>query len=316
MNHFLKGMGVLALGVAAAASHALVWTGALSPTINLSTTATTTALNTAGFSGAVRAYSVTGNWAQVAGNPFSNEFRSQIAGVTTLGGGTLDRAMGGLGTNANFVFQEPGVSTWNNNTTTAPAGHGMLTHLANGALSLGGSINLGLRQTFSGSTATLTNGRVSFYTDVIAPVAINTTGGPTMTGRPNSLTGTNTGTWNYQAVTFTPTVTGAYHIGLYTGGVDAMLFGYNGAFNPTSTLTNLIGIDDAGDLGDANSSGMWLNLVSGQQYTFVATHFTAGSNVSNGLLTIAGGAAVPEPGTMAALGLGAAALLRRRRNRK
>jgi hypothetical protein len=316
MNHFLKGMGVLALGVAAAASHALVWTGTLNPTVNLSTTATTVSMNTAGYSGAVRAFAITGNWAQVAGNPFSNEFRGQIAGVTSLGGGGLDRTMGGLSSNANFAFQEPGVSTWSNNTTTSPASHGNATFLANGALSLGGSINVGLRQTFSGSTATLTNGRVSFYSDVIAPVAINTTGGPTMTGRPNSLTTTTTGSFLYRTVSFTPTVTGAYHIGLYTGGSDGYLLAYNGAFNPTSTLTNLIGNDDDGDLGLSNSSNMWLRLVAGQQYTFVATHFSANTAMANGLLTIAGGQAVPEPATMAALGLGALAMIRRRRNAK
>lgn len=295
----------LALICATAASQAAIFSYSLG-TNTVTPTVTTIGVDTTGASGRIRAYYVTGDWTQVAGNPFSNEFRSQIVGVSNLGGGLLDRSHGGVATNAPFSFVAP-------SNTTANQGAAPSTFLANVAgADLGGTITVGLRQTFAGSSATMANATVHFATDIITPDAVVIDGtSPTMVARPNSLTTVTTGTYGYKATTFTAQASGAHHIGLYTGGVDGYVLLYNGAFDPNSPLTNLIGLDDVGDLTDTNSSSFWINLTGGQQYTMVSTTFTAGAAMGNGLATVAG--PVPEPATMIALGAGVAALLRRRR---
>lgn len=302
-------VGVLASAQAATYSYAIA-------DQTVTTTASGGTINTTGATGDVRAFYVTGTWNQIAGNPFSNELRAQLPGVTNLGGGSLDRGLGGAATNATYNFVGPDTSTWNQNTTN-PALRGALTHLANGALTMGGNVNYALRQTFSGSSATMTGSSFHFLTDIIAPQGVVINGSsPVMTGRPNSLTATTSGSFGYNSFTFTAEATGIHHIGLYTGGVDGYLLAYNGAFSPTSTLTNLVGVDDVGDLTDLNSSGMFLTLTAGQSMTFVATTFTAGASMGNGLLTVAGPQAVPEPFSMVAMGAGLLALARRRRNAK
>lgn len=313
MNKFMlaafAAVGILGTAQAATYSYAIA-------DQTVTTTASGGTINTTGASGGVRAFFVTGTWNQIAGNPFSNEFRAQLPGVSSLGGGALDRTMGGAGTNATFNFVGPDTSTWSNNTTN-PTLRGAAGHLANGALTMGGNVSYNLRQTFGGSSATMTGSSFHFLTDIIAPQSAVVNGSsPTMTGRPSSLTGSTAGAFGYQSFTFTAQATGIHHIGLYTGGTDAYLLAYNGAFTPTSVLTNLVGLDDVGDLGDANSSGMFLTLTAGQSMTFVATTFTAGATMDNGTLTVAGPAAVPEPFSMVAMGAGLLALARRRRNAK
>ncbi|MBL8892732.1 MAG: PEP-CTERM sorting domain-containing protein [Planctomycetaceae bacterium] len=281
----------------------------------VTTTVSTYSIDTTGATGRARAFYITGDWSVAGGDPFSNEFRAQLVNVTNQGGGALDRLHGGLGNGNPHSFGAPISNTWSNN-TTSPAGLGYNTFLADiAAADLGGTMTLGLRQTFAGSSANLANAQVHFLTDVIAPVAVNTTtSGTSMGNRPNGLTTLfGAGTFNYQALTFTAQATGAHHIGLRTGGQDGYLFAYNGTFDPNNPLTNLIGLDDVGGLGDANSSSMFLGLTGGNLYTFVATHFTSGSNITNGSFSIAGPAAVPEPSSALLLGLFALTGMARRR---
>ncbi len=282
---------------------AAIFTYGFSPA-TITTTAAFYSIDTTGASGRARAFYVTGDWSVAGGDPWSNEFRVQITGLTNLGGGGLQRAMGGLGNGSAYTFGAPAASTWSNN-TTSPTGMGAVTYLADvAAADLGGIYSVGLRQTFGGSSANLANAAVHFATDVITPVAVNTIGGPSMSRRPSSLTGlSSAGTYRYQTLSYTATASGAHHFGLYTGGADGYLFVYNGAFNPLSPLTNLVGLDDIGDLGDANSSSMWLNMNAGDTYTMVASVFSSGADVSNGTFTIAGpvGAVIPEPATMGLL---------------
>jgi hypothetical protein len=313
MNRFM--LVALATSAVLASAQAATYSYAIADQ-TVTTTASGGTINTTGATGDVRAFYVTGTWNQIAGNPFSNEFRAQLPGVTNLGGGSLDRTMGGAGNNLTHNFVGPDTSTWNQNTTN-PTLRGALTHLANGALTMGGNVNYALRQTFGGSSATMAGARFHFLTDIIAPQGVVINGSsPVMTGRPNSLTTTTSGSFRFNSFSFTAQATGIHHIGLYTGGVDGYLLAYNGAFSPTSTLTNLVGVDDVGDLGDSNSSGMFLTLTAGQSMTFVATTFTAGASMGNGLLTVAGPQAVPEPFSMVAMGAGLLALARRRRNAK
>lgn len=303
-------VGILGVAQAATYSYAIA-------DQTVTTTASGGTIDTTGASGNVRAFYVTGTWNQIAGNPFSNEFRAQLPGVTSLGGGLLDRTMGGASTNATHNFVGPDTSTWSNNTTN-PTLRGALGHLANGALTMGGNVNYALRQTFGGSSATMAGASFHFLTDIVAPQSAVIDGSsPTMAARPNSLTTLNTtGPFRYTTHTFTAQATGIHHIGLYSGGVDSYLLAYNGSFSPTSALTNLIGADDDSELGIANGSSMFLTLTQGQTLTLVSTTFSANTNMANGILTVAGPAAVPEPFSMVAMGAGLLALARRRRNAK
>ncbi|HMO34480.1 MAG TPA: PEP-CTERM sorting domain-containing protein [Gemmatales bacterium] len=284
--------------------HADVYTFTFTAPATVTTTAQFVSIDTTGFAGRVRAYVLSGDWTAVSGGPWSAELRTQLVGVTDQGGGVLERVMGGVNNSNPFTFATP-------SQTSIDQGQPPRTFLANiAAADLGGTFSLGLRQTFAGSTASIANTSITFYTDAITPVPVNVNSGSSvMTNRPNSLTTTTAGSFLYESSTFTPEFDGTYHFGLYTGGIDGYLLVYNGSFDPTNPLANLIGLDDDGDLGANNSSSFWLNLTAGNTYTVVSTTFTAGADMPNGLLTIAGlpvGAAVPEPGSLALIGATAA----------
>lgn len=288
----------------------------------LTTTVSEFAIDTAGATGRARAFFVTGDWSVAGGDPFSNEFRARLNGVTDVGGGLLERPHGGVGNGNPFTFGAPAVSTWLNNATVGPVGHGYNTMLANQASSdMGGVFTLGLRQAFAGSSANLTNAQVHFLTDIFAPVAFNTgASGLSMPVRPASLTATTAGAgggFSYEALSFTALATGAHHLALHISpAFDGYLLAYNGAFDPNNPLVNLIGVDDIGGLGDPNSADMFLGLTEGQSYTLVATTFSSigsGATSVSGLFTVAG--PIPTPGTAAILGLLAmGGVVRRRRN--
>lgn len=307
--------GLSALGIVTAASVSSADFFNFSFTAGALTDAVTNySINTSGASGVIRGYTISGDWVAGGGDPWSQELTSQVSGVSDHGNGDLDRGHGGLADGNNFSFS-PSSPTWDGG-VTSPDGNDQTSMVDLGAPSLGGTFTLGLYQSFSGSDATLTNASIQFYTDAIAPVSISTVGASTMTNRPSSFTATESGAFRYQATSFTPTASGDFLIQLHTGGIDGYLLAYNGSFDPNNVLTNIIGRDDVGDLGDANSSNMALSLTAGQTYTFVSTVFNPAADISAGTLVIAGATApVPEPATIAALGLGIAAIARKRRSK-
>jgi len=290
----------------------------------ITTSVTTVSIDTTGAVGRARAFYLTGDWSLAGGNPFSNELRVRLVGVTDVGGGGLSRTHGGT-TNGNpFSFQAPAVATWVNNVTTAPTGHGYNTMLANQASSdLGGVFQLGLNQTFGGSSANLSNAQVHFLTDIFAPVAFNSAStGLAMPVRPTSLTSTTAGVgggFSYDSFSFTARATGAHHLAMHISpAFDGFLLVYRGSFDPLNPLVNLAGLDDIGGLGDSNSSDLFLGLTAGERVTLVATTFSslsgAGANGVQGLFTVAG--PIPEPSSVVLLalgGLGIMVAVRRRR---
>lgn len=280
---------------AASASHAAVYSYSL-PNSVVDSTGSAGTLNTAGAGGKVRAFYFTGEWSENFGDPYANEFRVRLPGVTTLGNGPLDRKMGGPAAEAPYTFVGPDTTTWENN-VTVPADRAAEGHLADGALMLGGMVDYRLRQTLSGSVSNISNAQLHFLTDIITPETIVLNGAsPVMTQRPTSFsTLSMSGSYRYQPYSFTALATGIHHIGLYTGNPDGYLYVYNGSFDPGNTLMNLIGMDDTGDLDGDKSSGMYLNLVAGQSITVITSNYFSNDIMPNGLMTIAG--PVPEPGT-------------------
>ncbi|HRJ49281.1 MAG: PEP-CTERM sorting domain-containing protein [Phycisphaeraceae bacterium] len=302
---------VLALVGLASIAQADIITANLAGPISFTNAAPNTAvLNTsAGIGQRARAYVVTGDWTAGSGGPWSNEFRTRISGVTDQGGGDLSRAHGGAGNGNPFTFAFP-------TNTTSDQGQFPRTFLANAASSdIAATTSLTFWQSFSGSGATLTNGALHLFTDAIPSVTFSTdANSPSMTTRPNSLTSntTLTGPYYYKSHTFTAPGVGAnpFHIGLHTNGGDGYLYAYNGAFDPNNPLTNLIGLDDDGDLGLSQSSSFWLSLTGGNTYTLVATTFSGGAFLTDAMMSVAG---VPAPGSLVLIGLGGLAAARRRR---
>lgn len=298
------------VGMAGAANADIISANLAGPVSFTNAAPNTVALNTsAGLGQRARAYVVTGDWTADSGGPWSVEFFTRIAGVTDQGGGPLSRQHGGtIGSNP-FTFTFPSYATSNQ-------GQNPNTFLANAASSnIAATTNLTLGQSYPGSGATLTNGALHLFTDAIPAVTFSTdANSPSMTTRPNSLTSntTLTGPFHYRAHTFTAPGVGdnPFHIGLHTNGADGYLYAYSGVFDPNNPLTNLIGVDDDGDLGLAQSSSFWLNLTGGNSYTIVATTFSGGDFLTDATMSVAG---VPAPGSLAIVGLAGLAAARRRR---
>jgi hypothetical protein len=175
----------------------------------------------------------------------------------------------------------------------------------------------------------------------------DTTGGPSMTGRPASFTVLSgaTAQYFYHAQPFYVSAGGEYTAESNTnppfGGYDGYLLIYANSFDPTAPLTNLIAGDDdysgpfsvlTGSsassvrasritLGDASNFGgaaTGLNLMAGVQYYAVNTAFSAGpagtfeSAIGGGPGNVHLGI-VPAPGSLALLGFGGLLAARRRR---
>ncbi|MGE3657816.1 MAG: VCBS domain-containing protein, partial [Mycolicibacterium sp.] len=102
-----------------------------------------------------------------------------------------------------------------------------------------------------------------------------------------------TGTYNYVAVTFTPTSTASYSFGQTSAPVDTFMYLYSGAFNPASPNTNLLTSSNDASTAQHTAAGATVsaggcggtgkcpqvtrNLTAGQPVTIVITTYTAGT---------------------------------------
>lgn len=151
--------------------------------------------------------------------------------------------------------------------------------------------------------------------------------------RPSSLTTLSAiGTSVYYDVQeFVVGTTGSYTIA-NASGYDSYLFLYSGAFNASSPLTGLTALNDETgnvlrsssfapidpDEGSGGTALVTATLTAGTKYYLVTSSYDNGQTGNYINAYVGPGAIqftnpVPEPASMVALGLGAAALLRRRR---
>ncbi|MCU0316624.1 MAG: PEP-CTERM sorting domain-containing protein [Fimbriimonadaceae bacterium] len=268
-----------------------------------------------GDSSPIRAFGVTGDW--VNGNgawaaEFSYFLQSQSAAPPTSSSLFFTADAPNSGDPAT-IFEPLGLSTWEFDAEFFQD-MGFYGPAANSSLSVY------MAQLFAGTTASISNLAAWYLTDAIAPFSGTMAGGATFT-RPSDLTSLASGSFTYRAHAFQVPVAGSFLIGADyrdasgVGTMDGYLALYEGGFDPLSPLTNLIGIDDDGLALGIDGSAMYMQLDPTKSYTAVVTTFGAASPPSNAAynLYVAG---VPEPMTMTLLALGAAAIAKRRRNKR
>ena len=244
------------------------------------------------FASAPRAFFLTGDWSRASsGNAFSSNLRGTLK-IGTVNYLTTSYTLGGAATTAPFTFG-PTNTTWNNlNTGLTP---GTPFQMQDSVVS--GTLDYKL---FAGSgvtgTVQLQNAALNILTDAFPVMTGTLTGAPTYK-RAASLTSLASGSaYRYRTFAFTPSVSGPYAvIGDWRTSVgssyDGFLALYAGSFSPASALTNLVGVDDDGDLegtivNRGHTSGMLLRLTAGTTYTIAASEFSNGATSTLGTFKV------------------------------
>jgi hypothetical protein len=296
---------------------------------NGTTVGTGTVLNfNSTLSGNLRGFFITGEWTGTTTSAsLVRAAMSNNAGWSTLmapASTTVDRNIGGgtaVATNYNFGI-------YSNIYSSASAPNNTTTNTFN-APALGSNWTLWLRQnTTTAGTYAINNAALHLLTDAVAPMTGNLTANSPTYQRVSTVTAPGAGTlasagaYKYATSTFVAPQSAVYMVGAdwmqYSDNTnfDGWLSLYAGTFDPLNPLTNVIGVDDDAGYG-LEDSAMWIQLVGGQSYTMVYTLFSSiGSLTTTGTFTGYVAGPVPEPASIAALGLGALALIRRKRSRK
>ena len=324
-----KSLAVLALAAVAGAALADVETinfGNIS-LANGSTVGTGTMLNfSSSLTGNLRAFYITGDWTGTASSAsIVRAGMTNNAGWSTLlAPSGVDRLFGGVTTTGtSFAY-----GNYGNIYSSGSAPNNTTTNTFN-APALGSNWTLWLRQsTTTAGTYDIANTNLVLMTDAVAPMTGNLTANSPTYQRAQTVTAPGTGTLNtgttfkYATSTFVAPTTGIFMVGAdfmqYSDNTsfDGWLSLYAGAFDPLNPLTNIVGVDDDGGYG-LEDSAMWLQLTGGQSYTMVYSTFATGTVLSSsGGFTGYVAGPVPEPASLAALGLGALALIRRKRSKK
>jgi MYXO-CTERM domain-containing protein len=274
------------------------------------------AANTYAISGSgtdlVRGIYLSGDWTNAAGGAWSSELNYSFTAPGPVG--VVDRRLGGVANSNPYTFGT-GANWWSNGTTNNNQeirGEFTTFQPANS------SFTFSLRQTFLGSSSNISNARLNLLTDIIPAVTGSLEGISPIYKRASGVTGFGTGslgsgsTYRYSTYTFTALADGIHQIGARYSGFDGYLSLYQGAFDANNALTNIIGVDDDSQSPvSTGGSDMFLNLIAGQSYTVVISHFSTTPQVGTFTSYVAG--PVPTPGALAALGLAGLAASRRRR---
>jgi hypothetical protein len=275
----------------------------------------------------LRGFYISGDWSGTASS--ASVVRAGMtnnAGWSTLqapASTTADRNIGGITTTATaYTF-----GSYGNFYNSAASPNNTITNTFN-APNLGSGWSLWLRQsTTTAGTYGINNAAVHLLTDAVDPMTGFLDAFSPTYQRASTVTGPGTGTLNsgttfkYATTTFVAPQSAVYMVGAdfmqYSDNTsfDGWLSLYAGAFDPLNPLTNIVGVDDDAGYG-LEDSAMFLQLVGGQQYTMVYSTFGTGTTLTtSGGFTgyVAGLGVVPEPATMAVLGLGLLPLLKRRK---